>query len=68
MRIRMEVVTWMVSKGNNQYNNWQTRKQWNKKKPNVENMDGNGKEKSFEEEFPKLPVKNAKERSAKSLS
>ncbi|GJY76477.1 RNA-directed DNA polymerase, eukaryota, reverse transcriptase zinc-binding domain protein [Tanacetum coccineum] len=43
------------------------KKQWTKKKPNVESMGGNGKEKSFEEEFPKLPVKNTKERSTKSL-
>ncbi|GJZ05608.1 hypothetical protein Tco_0539401 [Tanacetum coccineum] len=49
------------------YNNWQTKMQWNKKKPNMENMGGNGKEKSFEEEFPKLPVKNAKEKSALSI-
>ncbi|GJR31762.1 RNA-directed DNA polymerase, eukaryota, reverse transcriptase zinc-binding domain protein [Tanacetum coccineum] len=42
-------------------------KQWTKKKPNVESMGGNGKEKSFEEEFPKLHVKNTKERSTESL-
>ncbi|GJX36852.1 RNA-directed DNA polymerase, eukaryota, reverse transcriptase zinc-binding domain protein [Tanacetum coccineum] len=43
------------------------KKQWTKKKPNVESMGGNGKEKSFDEEFPKLPVKNTKERSTESL-
>ncbi|GJU12200.1 hypothetical protein Tco_1134596, partial [Tanacetum coccineum] len=74
-RVRMERTN-MYSKtnvgvgrnqGNTQYNNWQTKMQWNKKKPNMENMGGNGKEKSFEEEFPKLPVKNAKEKSALSI-
>ncbi|GJR51951.1 hypothetical protein Tco_1402472 [Tanacetum coccineum] len=48
--------------GTAHYNNWQANKQWNKNKVNVENVGGSSKEKAFEEEFPKLPIRNDKKK------
>nr|GEU49480.1 hypothetical protein [Tanacetum cinerariifolium] len=48
--------------GTPHYNNWQAMKQRNKNKANVENVGGSSKEKTFEEKFPKLPVRNDKKK------
>ncbi|GJS10821.1 hypothetical protein Tco_0367617 [Tanacetum coccineum] len=48
--------------GTAHYNNWQANKQWNKNKVNVENVGGSSQEKAFEEEFPKLPIRNDKKK------